>query len=81
MWVARRNGQELLLAGQGFPHASRRPSDLYSFCGDLNGRLLAFERHHEHAATPFEWKLTRKGLTALMDRLSDRPGYPERLAA
>jgi hypothetical protein len=48
---------------------------------EVEERLLAFEGHYEQTAAPFEWRFTRKDLTALRDRLSDKPGYPERLAA
>jgi hypothetical protein len=56
------------------------PNDFASL-HDVEERLLAFERRYEHTATPFEWKFTRKDLTVLMGRLSDKSGYPERLAA
>jgi hypothetical protein len=56
------------------------PNDFASLAA-VEERLLAFERRYEQSATPFEWKFTRKDLTVLMGRLSDKSGYPERLAA
>jgi hypothetical protein len=38
------------------------PSDFASL-GDLEDRLLGFERRYEAAAQPFEWKFTRRDLT------------------
>jgi len=35
----------------------------------LEQRLLAFGRHYEQIATPFEWKFTRQDLNRLLDRL------------
>ena len=39
-------------------------------------RLLAFERYYQAAATPFEWKFTRKDLRDLMKRLEQKQGLP-----
>ncbi len=36
-------------------------------------RLLAFERHYESIATPFEWKFTRRDLQALLHKLDRQP--------
>lgn len=36
-------------------------------------RLLAFERHYESIATPFEWKFTRRDLHALLHKLDRQP--------
>jgi transposase len=38
----------------------------------LEERLLAFARHYEQIAKPFQWKFTRQDLNQLLDRL-DRP--------
>jgi transposase len=35
-------------------------------------RLLAFERHYEEIAQPFEWKFTRTDLDRLLERLDER---------
>jgi hypothetical protein len=39
-------------------------------------RLLAFQRRHEQAATPFAWKFTRADLALLMKRLADKDDQP-----
>lgn len=44
--------------------------------GELERRLLAFERRYEEAARPFEWKFTRADLAQLMRRLADRTALP-----
>ena len=36
----------------------------------LEQRLLAFGRHYEQIAAPFEWKFTRRDLDRLLDRLN-----------
>jgi len=36
-------------------------------------RLLAFERHYESIATPFEWRFTRRDLHALLHKLDREP--------
>jgi hypothetical protein len=38
----------------------------------LEERLLAFGRHYEQIAKPFQWKFTRHDLSRLLDRL-DQP--------
>jgi DDE superfamily endonuclease len=43
-------------------------------------RLLAFGRHYEQVAQPFEWKFTRDDLDRLLERL-DTPTRPATLAA
>jgi hypothetical protein len=35
----------------------------------LHERLLAFQKHYESIATPFEWKFTRRDLAELLKRL------------
>ncbi len=37
---------------------------------DLSKRLLAFERHYETIAQPFEWQFTREDLEALLRKLA-----------
>jgi DDE superfamily endonuclease len=44
----------------------------------LQERLLAFGRHYEQIAKPFEWKFTRQDLNRLLDRL-DQPTTPTHL--
>ena len=44
------------------------PND-FSSLQDLAQRLLAFERHYQTIAKPFEWRFTRKDLTALLRKL------------
>jgi len=43
-------------------------------------RLLAFGRHYEQVAQPFEWKFTRDDLDRLLERL-DMPSHATTLAA
>jgi hypothetical protein len=47
----------------------------------LTDRLLAFGRHYEHIAQPFEWKFTRHDLQRLIARLDRRPVAAIRRAA
>ena len=47
------------------------PNDFRSL-QQLAQRLLAFERHYQTIAKPFEWRFTRKDLHALLHKL-DRP--------
>ena len=52
-------------------------------CPDLDTlerTLLAFGRHYEQIAQPFEWKFTRKDLHKLLDRL-EQPTPQLQLAA
>ena len=39
----------------------------------LERHLLAFGRHYEQIATPFEWKFTRRDLDRLLGRLDETP--------
>ena len=55
------------------------PNDFASIDA-LADRILAFERHYEQAARPFQWKFTRTDLRDLMERL-EHPGPPLQLAA
>jgi len=55
------------------------PNDFASIDA-LADRILAFERHYEQAARPFQWKFTRTDLRDLMERL-EPPGPPLQLAA
>jgi hypothetical protein len=53
-------------------------------CLDAVGeRLLNFERHFERIARPFEWKLARTDLIALIARMRDcwAPSQPLKMAA
>src|SRR5947207_15265424 len=52
------------------------PND-FSSREELADRLLAFERHYETIARPFEWRFTRHDLTRLLRRL----GHPAAKAA
>jgi hypothetical protein len=47
------------------------PND-FTDLGEVERRLLAFERYYEQAARPFEWKFTRSDLARLMRRLAER---------
>jgi hypothetical protein len=47
------------------------PSDFASL-GDLEDRLLGFERRYEEVAQPFEWKFTRRDLHRLLRKLHER---------
>jgi len=47
------------------------PND-FTDLGEVERRLVAFERHYEEAAKPFEWKFTRSDLRDLMRRLEER---------
>lgn len=42
-----------------------KPNDFTSLT-DLSERLLAFERHYQTIAQPFEWRFTRNDLAALL---------------
>jgi hypothetical protein len=45
-----------------------KPNDFTSLT-DLSERLLAFERHYQTIAQPFEWRFTRNDLAALLRKL------------
>jgi hypothetical protein len=45
------------------------PNDFTSLA-DVEHRLLAFQRHYEALARPFEWTFTRRDLTALLAKLT-----------
>jgi hypothetical protein len=47
------------------------PND-FADLDEVERRLIAFERRYEEAATPFEWKFTRKDLARLMQRLQEK---------
>ena len=51
------------------------PND-FADLDEVQRRLMAFERRYEEAATPFEWKFTRKDLARLMRRLQDKEALP-----
>jgi hypothetical protein len=44
------------------------PNDFPSLAA-VEERLLAFERHYESVAAPFEWRFTRRDLARLLDKL------------
>lgn len=44
----------------------------------VEDRLLAFQRHYEKIATPFEWKFTRDDLHRLLTRLEKETETPNR---
>ena len=50
------------------------PND-FADLGDVESRLLAFERRYEQTASPFEWRFTRSDLAKLMERLAGKPDY------
>jgi len=45
------------------------PNDFPSLTA-VEERLLAFERHFESIATPFEWRFTRRDLSSLLHKLN-----------
>ncbi len=47
------------------------PND-FSSLDALAERILAFERHYETVARPFQWKFTRHDLRKLIERLERR---------
>jgi hypothetical protein len=47
------------------------PND-FTDLGEVERRLISFERRYEDAARPFEWKFTRADLARLMKRLGER---------
>jgi len=48
------------------------PNDFPSLAA-VEERLLAFERHYESIATPFEWRFTRRDLARLLHKLDHEP--------
>ena len=46
------------------------PNDFTSLV-DVEHRLLAFQRHYEALARPFEWTFTRRDLARLLAKLPD----------
>jgi hypothetical protein len=38
----------------------------------LEQRLLAFQKHYQQTASPFQWTFTRKDLNALLTKLSTK---------
>jgi len=51
------------------------PND-FTDLGEVEARLLAFERRYEAAARPFEWKFTRQDLRKLLERLEGKDLSP-----
>ena len=50
------------------------PNDFVNLA-EVESRLAAFERRHEQAAEPFEWRFTRDDLALLMKKLANKPDY------
>jgi len=38
----------------------------------VHERLLAFQKHYESIATPFQWKFTRRDLAELLKKLGSK---------
>jgi hypothetical protein len=51
------------------------PNDFQSLA-DVEHRLLAFQRHYETLARPFEWTFTRRDLARLLAKLDARAASP-----
>jgi DDE superfamily endonuclease len=49
------------------------PNDFWSI-REVSYRLLAFQKHYEQVARPFDWQFTRQDLDRLLRRLERRPG-------
>jgi hypothetical protein len=47
------------------------PNDFLSLV-QLEQRLLAFQKHYQQTASPFQWTFTRKDLNALLIKLSTK---------
>ena len=47
---------------------------------DLESRLMAFQRHYESAAAPFEWRFTRADLQRLLARVADEKPLRQKVA-
>lgn len=56
------------------------PNDFASL-EELAERILSFQGQYEQAATPFEWRFTRRDLIRLMKKIHRVPANPIRLAA
>lgn len=52
------------------------PND-FADLAEVEQRLLDFERRHETAAQPFEWKFTRTDLAKLMERIGEHEPLPQ----
>jgi hypothetical protein len=50
------------------------PND-FADLGEVEERLLAFERRYEESAAPFEWKFTRSDLALFMKELAEKADY------
>jgi hypothetical protein len=49
---------------------------------ELAGQILAFEKHHNTAARPFDWRFTRTGLNRLLARITQHDRHaPHPMAA
>jgi hypothetical protein len=47
------------------------PND-FADLGEVERRLLGFQRRHEQTAVPFDWRFSRADLKALLQRLADK---------
>jgi hypothetical protein len=45
------------------------PNDFHTL-DEVEARLLDFQQYYEQIATPFEWKFTKDGLNALLERIA-----------
>jgi hypothetical protein len=48
-----------------------QPND-FSSLQELEQRLLAFQSHYEHSASPFNWTFTRHDLHALLTKIATK---------
>ena len=56
------------------------PNDFASLAA-VEERLLAFQRHYERIARPFEWTFTRRDLARLLEKLEIGSSQPQSVAA
>lgn len=56
------------------------PSD-FADLDDLEHRLMAFQRHYNASATPFDWRFTKDDLADLLERITAHEQMQFRLAA
>jgi hypothetical protein len=53
------------------------PNDFgFGDLGEVQRRLLGFQRRYEQTAIPFDWRFTKADLDALLRRLSEREQPP-----
>jgi hypothetical protein len=51
------------------------PND-FSSLAELQRRLLAFQHHYEHTASPFQWAFTRSDLHTLLSKIGRKRLIP-----